>query len=86
MDPRRVVDVSHDELVGDALGVAKRIYAHFALPLTEEALAAFERHAAANPRAKHGRHDYELEAFGLDEARVRERFRAYQEAFPGLTE
>jgi hypothetical protein len=86
MDPARVVDVSHDEFVSDALGVAKRIYGHFGLPLTQAARAAFEAHAAANPRAKHGRHEYALEEFGLSEAGVRERFRAYQERFPGLTE
>jgi hypothetical protein len=86
MDPRRVVDVSHDEFVSDAASVAKRIYAHFGLALTPAALAAFEAHAAANPRAKHGRHEYDLEEFGLSEPRVRERFRAYQERFPGLAE
>ena len=86
MDARRVVDVSHDEFVSDAVGVAKRIYAHFGLALTPVALAAFEAHATTNPRAKHGRHDYDLEQFGLSEARVRERFRVYQERFPGLAE
>jgi len=86
MDPARVVDVSHDEFVGDPVGVAKRVYEHFGLALGGSALAAFERHAAANPRAKHGRHEYDLESFGLDEARVRERFRAYADRFPGLTE
>ena len=86
MDPRRLVDVSHDEFVNDAVAVAKRIYAHFDLALTPAALAAFEAHATANPRAKHGRHDYDLEEFGLSEARVRERFRVYKERFPGLTE
>ncbi len=86
LDARRVVDVSHDEFVSDAAGVAKRIYAHFGLALTPAALAAFEKHAAANPRAKHGRHDYDLEEFGLSEARVRERFREYQQRFSGLTE
>jgi hypothetical protein len=86
MDARRVVDVSHDEFVGDAVGVAKRIYAHFGLPLTPGALAAFEAHAAANPRAKHGRHEYELEEFGLSEGRVRERFRRYRERFTGSAE
>jgi hypothetical protein len=72
--------------VSDAASVAKRIYAHFGLALTPAALAAFEAHAAANPRAKHGRHEYDLEEFGLSEPRVRERFRAYQERFPGLAE
>jgi hypothetical protein len=86
MDPARVVDVSHDEFVSDAVGVAKRIYAYFRLPLTDAARAAFERHAAENPRAKHGSHEYDLEKFGLSEARVRERFRAYQQRFPGLAE
>jgi len=86
INARRVVDVSHDEFVGDAVGVAKRIYAHFGLPLTPAALAAFEAHAAANPRAKHGRHEYELEEFGLSEELVRERFREYQGKFPGLAE
>jgi hypothetical protein len=82
MDPRRVVDVSHDEFVNDAVGVAKRIYSHFGLPLTPAALGAFEAHAAANPRAKHGKHEYELEEFGLSEERVRERFRGYRARFP----
>ena len=45
-----------------------------------------EAHAAANPRTKHGRHEYDLEEFGLAEARVRERFRIYQERFPELAE
>jgi hypothetical protein len=84
MDAARVVDVAHDEFVSDAVGVAKRIYGHFGLALTDAALAAFEAHAAANPRAKHGSHDYALEEFGLSEAAVRERFRAYQERFSGL--
>jgi hypothetical protein len=62
------------------------VYEHFGLPLGDAARAAFERHAAANPRAKHGRHEYQLDEFGLSEARVRERFRTYQERFPRLTE
>jgi hypothetical protein len=81
MDPRRVVDVSHDEFVSDAVGVAKRIYSYFGLPLTAPALAAFESHAEANPRAKHGKHEYGLEEFGLSEERVRERFAGYRARF-----
>lgn len=83
MDPERVVDVSHDEFVSDPVAVAQRIYRHFGLPLTEAARAAFEAHAAANPRAKHGSHDYRLEEFNLSEAAVRERFRTYAERFAG---
>ena len=82
MDPRRVVDVSHDEFVNDAVGVAKRIYSHFGLPLTPGAVAAFEKHAAANPRRSMGSTSHELEEFGLSEQRVRERFAAYRSRFP----
>jgi hypothetical protein len=81
MDPARVVDVSHDEFVRDPVAVACRIYRHFGLPETDAARAAFEAHAAANPRAKHGSHDYRLEEFGLTESGVRERFRGYTERF-----
>jgi hypothetical protein len=81
MDPARVVDVSHDEFVRDPVAVARRIYRHFGLPETDAARAAFEAHAAANPRAKHGSHDYRLEEFGLTESGVRERFRGYTERF-----
>lgn len=81
MDPERVVDISHDEFVLDSVAVARRIYQHFGLPETEAARAAFEAHAAANPRAKHGSHDYRLEEFGLTESGVRERFRTYTERF-----
>jgi hypothetical protein len=86
MDPRRVVDVSHDEFVNDAVGVAKRVYSYFALPLTPAALAAFEAHVRANPRAKHGKHEYQLQEFGLSEGSVRERFAGYRDRFGGLAE
>jgi hypothetical protein len=80
-DPARFVDVGHDELVDDALGVARRIYAHFGLPLGGEAKAALEAHDKANPKDKHGRHDYALEEWGLSAERVRERFAGYAARF-----
>jgi hypothetical protein len=38
-------------------------------------------HLAANPKGKHGRHEYSLEEFGLSAAGVRERFRGYVDRF-----
>jgi hypothetical protein len=76
-DPARFVDVGHDELVGDPLGVARRIYAHFGLPLGPAAQAALQAHVDANPKGKHGRHAYALEEWGLTEAEVRRRFAGY---------
>jgi hypothetical protein len=80
-DPARFIDVGHDAFVDDPLGVARRIYAHFGLPLPAAAQAALASHVAANPKGKHGSHDYALEEWGLDARSVRERFKAYSERF-----
>jgi hypothetical protein len=80
-DPARFVDVTHDDFVDDSLGVVRRIYAHFGLPLVPEAEAAMRGHVAANPRGKHGRHAYALEEWGLTAEQVRERFAPYMERF-----
>jgi hypothetical protein len=80
-DPKRFVDVTHDDFVDDSLGVAKRVYEGFGLEITPAARAALEAHVAANPKGKHGSHEYSLEEYGLDPARVRERFAPYIERF-----
>ena len=79
-DPARFVDVDHDGFVDDPLAAALRVYERFDLPL-EAAEPALRAHVEANPRGKHGRHDYDLDAFGLDAARVLERFAPYVERF-----
>jgi hypothetical protein len=80
-DPARFLDVSHDDFVADALGVALRIYGHFGLPVSARARAALESHVAANPRGKHGRHDYSLDQYGLEPGAVLKRFEGYIERF-----
>lgn len=80
-NPKRFVDVTHDDFVDDSLGVAKRIYGHFDMPVTASAQAAFDEHIAANPKGKHGSHDYSLEEYGLDPDAVRERFASYVDRF-----
>ncbi len=80
-DPSRFVDVTHDDFVDDSLGVPKRIYEHFGMPMTWAASQAFEQHVAGNPKGKHGRHEYSLEEYGLDPDQVRERFAPYTERF-----
>jgi hypothetical protein len=80
----RVVDVTHDEFVSDPLGAATRIYQCFGLdaaPIASE-LAS---HVGANPKDKHGSHDYGLEDYGLSEDRVLDRFEAYVSRFDVTT-
>ncbi|HJO22968.1 MAG: sulfotransferase [Myxococcota bacterium] len=80
-DASRFVDINHDDFVEDGLAVANRIHRAFGLPLQEDASAAMRAHLEANPKGKHGTHRYDLESFGLDESRVRERFAGYVERF-----
>ena len=83
-DPKRFFDVDFRDVDADAFGVVRRLYAHFGLPLSDEAERAMRRHCAENPRGKHGTHRYTAEEFGLDPGRIRERFADYYAAFPGL--
>jgi hypothetical protein len=80
-DPARFIDVTHDDFVDNSLGVAKRIYQHYGMPMGAETLRAFEQQVARNPQGQHGKHEYALEEYGLDPDRVRKRFAAYIERF-----
>lgn len=79
LDPTRIVDFGHDELVEDPIGIAARVYDHFGIEMTRAVRNALERHVEGNPRGKHGPHEYDLERFGLTRAEVRARFAFYTE-------
>jgi len=80
-DPGRFLDVDHDAFVDASLGIVRRIYRTFGMSIAGSAQSVFEEHIAANPRGKHGRHEYALEEYGLDHGQVRERFAAYIDRF-----
>jgi hypothetical protein len=80
-DPARFVDVTHDDFVADSMAVAQRIYSHFGIDFTSAAQAAMAEHASANPRGKHGKHEYNLAEFGLGPDAVLARFASYVERF-----
>ena len=82
LGPRRFLDVEQREIAADPLGVARRIAAHFAFELSEEALAAMRRFRDANPRGRHGEHAYRPEDYGLTPGQIRDRFAAYLDAYP----
>ena len=63
------------------MGVVERIYAHFGLPLAASARNAMQAHVEANPKGRHGAHEYKLEDWGLTPEHVRERFAPYAERF-----
>ena len=76
----RFVDIRHDEIAADPIAVVERIYAHFDRELSPRSRNAMTRYLAANPRDRHGRHEYSPEAFGLDRRVEARRFARYRTA------
>jgi hypothetical protein len=85
LDEARFVDVDYDALVDDNLGAVAGIYRHFGLPFEGAPRDAVEAYSASHPKGKHGKHEYDLESYGLTRERVYERFARYIERF-GLGE
>lgn len=77
----RVVDVHFTDTVTDPVGTVTRIYEHVGLEVTDRVTAAVRAYLDENPRDKHGRHDYDLADFGLDQDEVSARFAAYRDRF-----
>jgi hypothetical protein len=80
-DPLRFIDIRFADFVADSMGVMRKIYDHFELALDSAAEEAMEAHLAANPRGKHGTHEYDLDRYGLSEGRVRDRLAWYIDRF-----
>ena len=79
--PTQFFDVVYSDVLHDAMGVVRRMYEHFELPLTPAVEARMRRFLAENPKEKHGPHRYTLAQFGLDPDAERRRYRAYRERF-----
>ena len=81
LPPGQVFDVHFRVLMTDPIAMVRRIYAHFDMPLSSDALARMQRFLDANPSDKHGAHRYTLAASGLDVETERRRYAAYQSHF-----
>ena len=79
----QALDVPFHEFMADDVGTVARIYELAGLAMTSDARARLDAFMADNPRGKHGQVVYDLRRdFGVDPARVRERFGFYFERFP----
>jgi hypothetical protein len=81
LDPARFLDLAFAEIVSDPLASIRRIYGHFGLELGDEAQRRMRAWRAGNPPGSHGEHRYGLEAFGLDEDEIADRFARYLARF-----
>jgi hypothetical protein len=85
LDSRRFFDVDFRAFTADPVGTLRRCYEHFGLELGAEAERRLAAHAEANPKGKHGAHDYSLAEYGLSAEAVRDRLRFYTERFDVAT-
>ncbi|WP_232492480.1 sulfotransferase family protein [Novosphingobium kaempferiae] len=76
-----ILDVQYVDVMKDPIGVCRGIYEHFGDPFTPEAEAAMQAYMAANPKGKHGKHDYSLERYGLTREGVHHAFADYIERY-----
>jgi hypothetical protein len=53
------------------------VYDSFDLPMSEQSRAALQSHIDANPKGKHGKHEYKLADYGLTPEMIKERFEFY---------
>lgn len=79
--PDSILDVQYADVMRDPMGAVRRVCAHFEEPFTPEAEAAMNAYMAANPKGKHGKHDYSLEEYGLTREGVHKEFADYIERY-----
>lgn len=65
----------------DPYPILERLYAFIGEDLTDEARARMQAWRASTPRDKHGGHAYDPGEFGVDIARLRERFQFYSDRY-----
>ncbi|MEZ5567222.1 MAG: sulfotransferase [Halioglobus sp.] len=75
----KFVDCSQADFVADPMRVVASVYSAFSLPLSGESRSVLKAHINSNPKGKHGRHEYDLAAFGLTREMIAERFAFYTE-------
>lgn len=77
LSPELFVDCSQREFVDHPMQVVEKVYKAFGLSLSEESRKAMQAHIDANPKGKHGKHEYDLAEYGLTRKMIEERFAFY---------
>ena len=75
--PEAFIDIDYSDLLGDPIGVVRRLYSQFGNDLSSEVELRMRAFLEAYPHAKHGQHSYTLAAFGMDPEKISKRFNSY---------
>jgi len=73
----RIIDVHYDQMVNDAMGTMKKLYAELGDEWTPEAEAGIQGWLDDNPQNKFGKHDYKLAQYGLSKEQLVPMFERY---------
>jgi sulfotransferase family protein len=77
ISPDRYFDYGFKDFIADPRATVQGIYDHLQLPMEEATRQAIEDHIARNAKGKHGKHEYDLQRYGLTEQQVRDRYKFY---------
>ncbi len=80
----QIIDLKFEDFVKDQVGTIEKIYTRFGWKLSDEARSNFKTFLHKNPKDKHGKHVYSLDAFGLKEDEVNQQFSKYLEFYEQL--
>jgi hypothetical protein len=76
-DAKRFIDIQFEDFIEQPLQTAERIYARFHMPMSVDVTRRMKSYADSHPMGKHGKHEYQLEEYGLSVERILERFDFY---------
>ena len=77
----RFLDIYYVDLVADAVGTVRKVYAAFDLPFPEGMGESIRKFLGRHPKDKFGKHRYSLEDFGLEIEEEKKRYGPYRERF-----
>lgn len=77
LPPELFVDCSQREFVDQPMAMVEKVYDAFGLAMEDDSRAAMQAHIDANPKGKHGKHEYNLAEYGLTSEMIDERFAFY---------
>ena len=77
----RIVDVHYADVTRDPMGAVRKLYADLGDTLTPEAEAAMQAWLDDNPQGKFGKHEYQLDQYGLSVESLAPRFERYLSSY-----
>jgi hypothetical protein len=73
----RIIDVHYADMITDPIGTMRKLYAQLGDPFTPEVEASMQQWLDDNPQGKFGKHEYNLEQYGLSIGKLQAGFERY---------